>query len=155
MASIGKKLILDLARLSSMCYCAKDDICDTYKHKRPYGKMDNACVFNTLKECPVLHKSDEDCEVLLCNHESDALVVAFRGTSSGADVLTDLSISRTLLPLAHLEEKDWPLVHSGFAEQFFSVNGHVDTAVSEADWTFVGWSTGDDWFSPLFINISG
>ncbi|MGI9554349.1 MAG: lipase family protein [Vampirovibrionia bacterium] len=133
MAALGKKLILDLARLSTMCYCSKDDICDSYKNKRPYGRLDNAGVFNTLKECPVLYKSDADCEVLLCKHESDDLVVAFRGTSSGSDVLTDLSISRSILPLAHLEEKDWPLVHSGFIEQFFSVNGHVDSAVSEAD----------------------
>jgi hypothetical protein len=133
MVSIGKKLILDLARLSSMCYQPKEEVVRLYSCDRPYEKLDNACVFNTLKECPVLHKSQDDCEVLVCKHESEALVVAFRGTSSREDVLTDLSITRRELPLSGLSEPEFPLVHSGFHEQFFSVNKEIEKDIEEND----------------------
>lgn len=143
MVSIGKKLILDLARLSSMCYCPGNDIDTIYTSQRPYNKLDNACVFNKLSECPTFFKSDDDCEVLVCNHQSDALVIAFRGTSSGSDVLTDLDIIRDPLPLANLNEPEWPLVHSGFSHQFFSVNTNLDTFIaSKENIIFCGHSLG-------------
>jgi hypothetical protein len=133
MGSIGKKLIMDLACLSSICYQREQETVRSYVNDRPYNKSDNACVFNTLKKCPVLHKSPLDCEVLVCNHESERLIVAFRGTSSRDDVLTDLSISRTELPLARLSESKYPLVHSGFHEQFFSVNKELEKDIEEND----------------------
>ena len=121
MVSLGKKLIFDMARLSGMCYKPKEEIDSIYKEKRPYFKTDNACVFNDLKECPTLFKSEEDCEVLVCNHESDKLVIAFRGTSSKEDVYTDLMITTEKLPLANSPESMWPYVHSGFLNQFFNL----------------------------------
>lgn len=133
MVSIGKKMILDLARLSSMCYNSADNIDDLWKDNRPYNKCDNVCVFNTLSKCPTLHKSEEDCEVLVCNHDSDTLIIAFRGTSSRDDVLTDLSITRESLPLGNVPEEKWPLVHSGFAKQFFSVNKHLEDPIKKSD----------------------
>lgn len=131
MVSITKKLILDLARLSSLCYQPKDEIECLYKNKRPYPKLENACVFNSLEECPTLYKSEDDCEVLLCKHENQSLVVAFRGTSSREDVLTDLSISRVELALSGLSQPNLPLVHSGFHEQFFSVNDKIEKEIEE------------------------
>jgi hypothetical protein len=143
MSSIGKKLILDLARLSSMCYCPGNDIDMIYTCQRPYNKLDNACVFNKLRESPAFFNSDDDCEVLACNHESDALVIVFRGTSSGSDILTDLDIIRDPLPLANLNEAEWPLVHSGFSHQFFSINANLDTCIaSNEKIVFCGHSLG-------------
>ena len=133
MVSLGKKLIFDLARLSGMCYKPKDEIECIYNDKRPYNKTDNACVFNKLSKCPTLYKSEEDCEVLLCNHDSGKLVIAFRGTSSKEDVYTDLMISREKLPIAHMPESMWPLVHSGFSEQFFSVHKHLEASIKESE----------------------
>ena len=57
MVYISKKLILDLVRLSSICYCKSNDVDMDYTSKRPYNKLDNACVFNTLRECPKFLKS--------------------------------------------------------------------------------------------------
>lgn len=131
MASLGKKLIFDLARLSGMCYKPKEEIECIYKDKRPYNKQDNACVFNTLKVCPILYKSEDDCEVLVCKHETEKLIIAFRGTSSREDVLTDLTITRDKLPLVNVKEDEWPLVHSGFLDQFFSVYKNLDDSVKE------------------------
>lgn len=133
MVSIGKKLILDLARLSSLCYNPSEQINTMWTENRPYNKCDNVCVFNSLQKCPLLYKSEEDCEVLLCNHDTDTLVVAFRGTSSKEDILTDLSISREKLPLGNVPEEQWPLVHSGFVEQFFSVNKNLEGSIKEND----------------------
>ena len=133
MGSISKKLILDLARLSSMCYHSKEDISDIYNYKRPYDKLNDACVLNTLLECPLLFKSNNDCEVLVCKHECESLIVAFRGTSSREDVLTDLSITRTELSLKGLSDSELPLVHSGFHEQFFSVNKEIEAGIEKYD----------------------
>jgi predicted lipase len=133
MVSLGKKMILDLARLSSLCYQPREKIEELYRVNRPYHKEDNVCVFNAVKECPVLHKTDEDCEVLVCKHETDVLVIAFRGTSSREDVFTDLSIARKKMPLTHVSEKWWPQIHSGFSDQFFSVNKYLDESVKEND----------------------
>lgn len=133
MVSLGKKMILDLARLSSLCYQPREKIEELYRVNRPYHKEDNVCVFNAVKECPLLHKTDENCEVLVCKHETDVLVVAFRGTSSSEDVFTDLSIARKKMPLAHVSEKWWPQIHSGFSDQFFSVNKYLDESVKEND----------------------
>lgn len=133
MVSIGKKMVLDLACLSSLCYNPDDIIKTLWKEGRPYNKCDKVCVFNTLKDCPVLCKSREDCEVLLCRRDTGSLIVAFRGTSSKKDVLTDLSISRDKLPLKGMSEVNWPLVHSGFMEQFFSANSMIDKNIKEND----------------------
>lgn len=124
-------MVLDMARLSSICYNPSDKINSMWSTNRPYNNCDNVCVFNCLTKCPTLYKSQEDCEVLVCNHESDTLVVAFRGTSSKKDVLTDLSVTREKLPLANTPFPLLPLVHSGFMSQFFSINSHIEGVVAE------------------------
>lgn len=131
--SIGKNIIFDLARLSSMCYNKESQITSLWCNNRPYNRLDNACVFNSLKVCPVLHKSEDDCEVLVCQHEEEKLIIAFRGTSSRDDVLTDLNISREKLPLMGMDKLLWPQVHSGFATQFFSVNKHLEDSIKDSD----------------------
>jgi len=133
MTLLGKKMILDLARLSSICYNPPDKINALWSTNRPYNKCDNVCVFNCIKECPILYKSNEDCEVLVCNHDTNALIVSFRGTSSNKDILTDLRVSREKLPLANMSSQMWPLVHSGFKEQFFSINTHLEKKIKAHD----------------------
>ena len=133
MTLLGKKMILDLARLSSICYNPPDKINALWSTNRPYNKCDNVCVFNCIKECPILYKSNEDCEVLVCNHDTNALIVSFRGTSSNKDILTDLRVSREKLPLANMSSQLWPLVHFGFKEQFFSINPHLEKKIKAHD----------------------
>ena len=131
MVSLGKKMILELAQLSSLCYNPDHKIECLWKDKRPYNKTDTVCVFNSLTKCPVLYQSEDNCEVLVCNHETDTLIVAFRGTSSSADVFTDLTISRDRLVLSNMSEDKYPLVHTGFLEQFCSVRENLDMDVKE------------------------
>jgi hypothetical protein len=196
---LGKTLIYDLARFSSLCYKPREELMNIYNNKRPYQKVDNACAFLSLRECPKLCKSEEDCEVLLCKYGhghghghghgvagvagvagdagdagdvdgggrekekgkgnellvtknviGDALVVAFRGTSSKEDILTDLAIALTELELpsrvhmdiemsagagagAGLEAGEGVEVHSGFNDQFLSVRDEIDGPVAQHD----------------------
>lgn len=141
MVSLGKKLseILDLARISSLCYKSENAINKAYLYERPYIKGCHELAFLSVLENPVFISSDDDCQVVLAKYKSDdenseeKLVVAFRGTESGEDIFTDLKITREKLPLENLKEEDWPLIHSGFADQFFSVNAKLDDAIAKAD----------------------
>lgn len=143
MSPLSKNLICDVVRLSSVCYQPNETIKNEYCNKRPYNKDDTSCVFNTLKTCPILYTSDKDCEVLVCEHESKSLIVAFRGTSSTKDILTDLMITREKLSLMNLPENKWPLVHSGFSEQFFSITHKMEESIkSNNSIIFCGHSLG-------------
>jgi predicted lipase len=133
MASLSKKLIMDLVRLSSVCYKPDKNIDISYLYQRPYNKLETTCVFNDIKKKPILYKSESDCEVMVCTHTTGVLIVTFRGTESRGDILTDLNITRERLPLSHIPDTLYPLIHSGFAEQFFSVNHTLEDSIKEND----------------------
>ena len=137
MAILGKKLVLDMARLAALSYESRDKLDTAYLYERPYMKGCHEIALLSIKEKPHFVSSEEDCQVVvakyLCSDEKEKLVVAFRGTESGEDILTDLNITREKLPLQNMNEEDWPLVHSGFAGQFFSVNTKLDDIIADAD----------------------
>jgi hypothetical protein len=123
-------LILDLSYLSNLCYKSDDTLVSLYTYERPYNKDDISCVFNRLTEFPSLFHSEEDCDMMMCDHESGYSVITFRGTSSTADVLTDLKCSRVELPIPISKNLKQPLVHSGFFDQFFSIKERIDEFLS-------------------------
>ena len=137
MAILGKKLVLDMARMAALSYESSDKLDTAYLYERPYMKGCHQMALLSIKEKPCFVSSEEDCQVVvakyLCPDDKEKLVVAFRGTESGEDILTDLNISQEKLPLENMNEEDWPLVHSGFAGQFFSVNTKLDDAIADAD----------------------
>jgi hypothetical protein len=137
MAILGKKLVLDMARMAALSYDSSDKLDTAYLYERPYMKGCHQMALLSIKEKPCFVSSEEDCQVVvakyLCPDDKEKLVVAFRGTESGEDILTDLNISQEKLPLENMNEEDWPLVHSGFAGQFFSVNTKLDDAIADAD----------------------
>lgn len=137
MAILGKKMILDMARMAALSYESCDKLDAAYLHERPYRKGCHELALLSIKEKPTFISSEEDCQVVLAKYllpdDKEKLVVSFRGTESGEDILTDLNISREKLPLENMCDGDWPLVHSGFAGQFFSVNTKLDEEVANAD----------------------
>jgi hypothetical protein len=138
------RLIIDLARMCSLSYKPSDLLHSGYCNDRPYNKGCTECAFLRLKEEPVLHSTDEDCQVMVGKDiDDETLIVAFRGTESKDDIFTDLKINRVMLPLFRMPDELCPLIHSGFYEQFFSVNKYLEEDIKEKDKiVFTGHSLG-------------
>lgn len=138
-------LVINLARFCSLSYKTKETIHDDYCNKRPYNKHCNECAFLMLKKEPIEYNNpDTDCQVMVAECDvDDQLIIAFRGTESKEDILTDLKITQVTLPLFDIADFLCPYVHSGFSEQFFSVNTHLENHIEEKNKiVFTGHSLG-------------
>ena len=157
-----KKILLDCAKMCSLAYLSQEDLQCKFQENRPYEKNEECRVFYKCKgECPTLICSkcpdpeneeiegNNDCQVYTTRYENsnkNTLMVAFRGTESGRDVLTDLNIFTSRLelpkysiyhyPLFHQEEirDNWNVnirVHSGFNNQFLAVRDELENCIDE------------------------
>lgn len=117
---MDQKIVLDMCRMCDMVYCSKQDLDTKYNTGRPYNKNQDEVAFLPCSCAPTFISSGVNCEVFYIEYDNN-LVVCFRGTESMEDVLTDLKIYKKKFPLLSLNECEWPEVHAGFFEQFFSV----------------------------------
>lgn len=166
-----KKILVDCAKMCSLAYLSQEELQNKYQDNRPYGKNEECCVlYQCQGECPTLiysqcpnpenlnngsdvsdlgFEGSNDCQVYTTKYKNgnkNTLMVAFRGTESGRDVLTDLNIFTDKLqlpkysmyhyPIFHQEElrDKWDIdikVHSGFNNQFLSVKEPLENTIDE------------------------
>jgi hypothetical protein len=126
--------VKDFARLCELSYMSQENINELY-YKRPYNISNPEYVFYKCYSKPLLNDStqtsignDEDCQVYTCQY-NDTIAVVFRGTESIGDVISDLSISRSLFFLPSVKPDLFPLVHTGFYNQFLSVNKSLEQKI--------------------------
>lgn len=161
-----KKILVDCAKMCSLSYLSQEELQNKYQDNRPYGK-DEECnvLYQCQGECPILIcskcpdtenqdledgielKGSNDCQVYTTkysNGKKNTLLVAFRGTESGRDILTDLNIFTSELQLPEFSIYHYPLfhqeelryrwdndikVHSGFNNQFLSVKEPLENTI--------------------------
>lgn len=164
-----KKILVDCAKMCSLSYLSQEELQNKYQDNRPYGKNEECCVlYQCQGECPTLicskcpnpenlnngsdvsdlgFEGSNDCQVYTTKYKNgnkNTLMVVFRGTESGRDVLTDLNIFTDKLqlpkysmyhyPIFHQEElrDKWDIdikVHSGFNNQFLSVKEPLEDII--------------------------
>jgi hypothetical protein len=155
-----KKILVDCAKMCSLAYLSQEDLQCKFQDNRPYGKNEECCfLYQCQEECPTLICSkcpdpenediegNNDCQVYTTRYDNgnkNTLMIAFRGTESGRDILTDLNIFTSRLelpkysiyhyPLFHQEElrDKWNAdfrVHSGFNNQFLAVKDELEVCV--------------------------
>ena len=75
---LKKNQIIDIARLSYLCYLSEREVCKSYIN-RPFNKNSNEIVFNKVTNKPkFISCLNTDCQLMTvdyCNH----LLVVFRG----------------------------------------------------------------------------
>ena len=65
MAILGKKMILDMARMAALSYESCDKLDAAYLYERPYRKDCHELALLSIKEKPTFISSEEDCQVVL------------------------------------------------------------------------------------------
>lgn len=126
-----KEDILNLARLSTICYFDEDKIHRCYSCERPYNKNTNELVFNYIKNEPIfVHDFESDCQLIVTEYKN-YLVVVFRGTESKKDIFTDLNILQEKLDLKNIDLS--PKIHAGFLKQFLSVKETITQDIEKYD----------------------
>ncbi len=128
-------VLKDIAMLSELSYYSQEKINNLFKsmnlnddlHKTDANE--NSSVLKNCS-CPILFSSDKDCQVYVCNYNSN-LAVCFRGTESIRDALTDLNIIRVSMEIPNLPKNKWPKVHFGFLNQFNTVKKEIDDKIKE------------------------
>lgn len=153
---IIKRVLLDCAKLCNLSYLSQDDMTSRYETNRPYLQTDECSVFYKCdNNIPKLicskqpedgSQGNNDCQVYTTRYLKDnkhILVVAFRGTESGRDILTDLNIFTTIFdlpnystyytPIFHQEQiqsSNNPIaIHAGFNNQFNAVRDELDSNI--------------------------
>jgi len=123
-----KDEIILMAKLSNFSYLSKEEIKKIYNN-RPYEKE-----YNFLNEViiePEFFSTSLDCQYILV-YFKDYLVVSYRGTSSKADIFTDLKFFRTRMFLEnYIDFRNKPYVHLGFFNQFNSSRPDLDLKLKE------------------------
>ena len=102
---MSKILHLDLANLCSLSYHNKVDFRKTFNSRNMEMSYRNANVF-------LSYTGNYDVQAYVCQYE-DTITIAFRGTESSEDILTDLKLFQVpFYLLIFLAET--PNVHQGF-----------------------------------------
>lgn len=121
---MSKVLHLDLANLCSLSYLNEDKIKENFTNSRNLG--------NALQKCscvPVLHTGEYDVQAYVCQYD-DTITIAFRGTESSEDILTDLKLFQVPFYLPNISYTETPNVHQGFNLQFqaikFDLHQHIE-----------------------------
>jgi len=126
-----KEDILNIARLSTMCYFNEEKLHKYYSCERPYNKNTNELVFNYIKKEPIfVHDFKTDCQLIITNYK-EFLVIVFRGTESKQDVFTDLNVLQENLYLKNIDLS--PKTHAGFLKQFLSVKESIIQYIEKYD----------------------
>lgn len=124
-----KTILRDFAKLCNLAYRPNEEIRENF-YSRPINIEEHESV---LYHCPVppkLYSRDRDSQMYVCEYEGK-LSITFRGTESARDILTDLNILQTDMPMRFMERGDWPKVHWGFYNQFCELKPDMDNIVKE------------------------
>ena len=117
---LSNKIILDLAYLCKLSYLDQEEIKQIFNNNTHEYKhlIENSTDFPLLIE-----NNKDDCEVYILKYNNN-LIIAFRGTESLQDMISDIKIARKDLVLKNTCLK--PLVHTGFYDQLDSVNNTIE-----------------------------
>lgn len=113
--------------LSKLAYYSRPVIAEIFAN-RPYTKQN--CELETCSSMPKVHESDIDAECFTV-HRNNKLYIAFRGTESIRDCLSDANIIRVPMDLPELTDDQRPEVHWGFLRQFRSLQKHIDADIAD------------------------
>ena len=118
-------LLLDAARLCRMAYCDPDTVARLYDQHPKDGDPETLEVLKRVTQAPgFLNDPTSDAQGYAIHHQ-DALVLAFRGTSSMTDALTDMNARLVPLRLHVAASPAGVLVHAGFLNQFLQLRKQV------------------------------
>ena len=113
--------------LSNIAYYQKD-IISTIFSTRPLTKQNRDLDSCTSK--PKFHESDKDAQCFtVCRNNK--LYIAFRGTESIRDCLSDANIIRVPMDLPTINASQRPYVHWGFLRQFRSLQKDIENDITE------------------------
>ena len=117
---LNKEEIIESAKLSNLSYLTKKQLEEIY-NTRPL-KKENSYLYDII-ELPYFYMTLKDCQFNISEFE-DKIVIAFRGTFSATDILTDLNFFKERIFLEnYLYLSNFLYVHSGFYNQFNSARG--------------------------------
>ena len=113
--------------LSKISYYKRNAIVNIFTNI-PFSQ--NKYNLNSCGSHPRVHESDIDaeCFTVECNKK---LYVAFRGTESIRDWLSDANIIRVPMDLPGIADSNRPQVHWGFLRQFRSLENHIIIDVND------------------------
>lgn len=113
--------------LSKVVYYNRQVIIDTITC-RPYTKQNSALELCSSE--PRVYESDIDAECLTVECKNK-LFIAFRGTESIRDCLSDVNIIKVPMDLPGIYGKNGPEVHWGFLRQFRSLQKEIDDDIKK------------------------
>ena len=113
--------------LSKLAYYSKPVITEIFAF-RPYTKENRELA--TCNSIPRVHESSIDAECVTVKR-NNKLYIAFRGTESIRDCLSDANIIRVPMYLPGIDDNKRPEVHCGFLRQFRSLQKNIDDDIAE------------------------
>ena len=125
--NISKNFLIDISKLCFISYKTEDEVKEKFKC-RPISNDDFNAVFYSCS-CPKLYSRDNDSQMYVCEYKN-FLSITFRGTESMRDVLTDINILRTKLPLHGLLPVNYPKIHWGFYNQYKNLENDIDNEIN-------------------------
>lgn len=113
--------------LSKLAYYSRPVIAEIFTC-RPYTKENRELA--TCTSTPKVHESDIDAECFTVER-NNKLYIAFRGTESIRDCLSDANIIRVPMDLPEIADEHRPNVHWGFLRQFRSLQKEIDVDIAD------------------------
>ena len=113
--------------LSKLAYYSRPVIAEIFTC-RPYTKENRE--LTTCSSTPKVHESDIDAECFTVER-NNKLYIAFRGTESIRDCLSDANIIRVPMDLPGFADEQRPDVHWGFLRQFRSLQKNIDADIAD------------------------